>query len=569
MKTLKQWFCWSGIASFLLGVVMTVALQAADMRTVAVISVADLDTAVKTLKSVTTQAGFPDAMAEAEMMLPALQGYDLKQPVGIVILADDESFSGYGFLPISNLATMPGLGEMLAFGEKQADGSIMIPLPMGPMPLQVYIKQSGKWAFVSVLELPKTLPTDPAKLLEGMDKQYLLGVKANVANLPKDLCLDALNGIRMMAEFGAPSEEQLENLNAAFDQIETLLVELKAFSFGVSVTAQNDIVIDTSAEAVAGSVMAGDFAAMASFKTNQIGFYQPQDSIVAMLGTGILNAMVKKQYVSQLASFFEGVREGIEDGDLDVDEMAAAKSVIDNVEAMLNSTIESGKIDAGVTWRKNGTLLVGATITDGGKLQQALEKSLVAVPEEFQQYVKLNVETFEGFAVSTIAVPMSLIPDPMGEMPKGLASKTPTLQIAIKDTAIALAFGLDNTVLADLKMAITASKTPANLPETVFALTPGNLIDFAKLFTPSDPDQLEQFEQGMEMLRAFPTDAKITATDLYSGNVNKSKVVVSGKLLPGIGKLVGMGIEAANTARDAARRFSEGYDDYDIDDFDF
>ena len=73
----------------------------------------------------------------------------------------------------------------------------------------------------------------------------------------------------------------------------------------------------------------------------------------------------------------------------------------------------------------------------------------------------------------------------------------------------------------------------------------------------------------MEMLRAFPTDAQITATDVYSGNVNKSKIVVSGKLLPGFGKLIGMGIEAANTARDAARRFGEGYDDYDIDDFDF
>ena len=489
MKTLKQWFCWSGIASFLLGIVMTVAVQAADMRTVAVISVADLDTVVKTLKAVTTQAGYPDAMADQEMQLAALQGFDKKQPIGIVILADDESFAGYGFLPIPDISATP-LGMFLAMGEKQADGSTLIP-SMGMTP-PIYIKQSGKWVFVSITELPRTLPADPVKLLEGMDTQYLLGVKANVANLPNDLVMGALSMVRMMAQMNAQTEQDLENLDAAFDQIETLLDELKAFSFGISVTAQNDIVIDTSAEAVAGSVMAGDFAAMTSFKTNQIGFYQSQDSIVACLATGIMNAMLKKQYTSQLAVFFEGVKEGIEDGDLDADEMAAAKSVIDNVEAMLNSTIESGKIDAGVTWRKNGTLLVGATITDGDKLQQALEKSLVAVPEEFQQFVKLNAEQFEGFAVSTIAVPLSLIPDP-GEMPKGLASKTPTLLIAIKDTAIALAMGLEETVLADLKKAITASKTPANVPETVFALTPGNLVDFAKLFTPSDPDQLEQF----------------------------------------------------------------------------
>jgi len=563
MKTLKQWFCWSGVASFLLGVVMTVAVQAAEMRTVAVISVADLDSAVKTLKAVTTQAGFPDALAQAEMMLPMLQGFDTKQPIGIVIQADDASFSGYGFLPISDISASP-LAILLAAGEKQADGSTLVPLPMGGpmgMPLQLYVKQSGKWAFVSIQELSKTLPTDPVKLLEGMDKQYLLGVKANIANLPKDVCFDALNGIRAIAELGAQSEEQLESLNASFDQIEMVLNELKNFSFGISVTPQNDIVIDTSAEAVAGSVMAGDIAAMASFKTNQIGFYQSEGSIGACLMTGILNAMVKKQYTSQLAAFFEGVKEGIEDGDLSADEMAAAKSVIDNVEAMLNSTIVSGKIDAAVTWRKNGTLLAGATIIDGNKLQQALEKSLTAVPEEFRQYVKLNVEKFEGFAVSTIAVPMSAIPHP-GEMPEKIATKTISLQIAIKDSAIALAFGLDNTVLADLKKAITASKTPANVPETIFVLTPGNLVDFLTLIGPADENA--EYEQVMEIVRSFPSVAQIASGNAYSGNVVKGKGVVSGKLLPGIGKLIGIGINAAQRAQQQMMRGGS----FDVDEFD-
>ena len=69
MKTLKHL-----LTTLVLGVVMTVATFAADMRTVAVISVADLDTAVKTLKAVTTQAGFPDAMAEAQTALSQLPG---------------------------------------------------------------------------------------------------------------------------------------------------------------------------------------------------------------------------------------------------------------------------------------------------------------------------------------------------------------------------------------------------------------------------------------------------------------------------------------------------------------
>ena len=553
MKTLKH--C---IVSFFFVIVMTVA-QAADMRTVAVISVADLNTAVKTLKSVTTEAGYPDAMAQAEMQLSMLQGFDLKQPVGIVVMADDESFAGYAFLPTADISATP-LGMFLAMGEKQADGSIMLP-PMMPMMPSIYVKQSGKWAFVSIAELPKTLPTDPVKLLEGMDKQYLLGVKANVANLPKDMVMGLLSVVRMTLEMQAPTEADRDAVGAAFDQIEMALDELKTFSFGIAVTPQNDIVIDTSAEAVTGSVMAADMAAMATFKTNQIGFYQSEDSIAAFLGAGILNALLKQQYSSQLTSFFEGAREGVEEADLDADGIVAVKSVLDNVEAMLNSTIESGKIDLGATLKKNATLLVGATITDGNKLQQALEKSLVAVPEEFQQFVKLNTEQFEGFAVSTIAVPLTMIPAEV-DMPKTLAGKSVTLYIAIKDTAIAMAFGIEETVLADLKKAITASKTPANVPEIVAVITPGNLTDFVKLFAPAEADK--DFDKAMDMLQSFPPDAQITSTDTYSGNVNKSKLVVSGKMLPGIGKFIGFGVEAAQRAQQIMQERRSGNYDFDL-----
>jgi len=556
MKTLKHL-----LTTLVLGVVMTVATFAADMRTVAVISVADLDTAVKTLKAVTTQAGFPDAMAEAQTALSQLPGLDVQQPIGIVIQADDESFAGYGFVPISDISAIPNFMILLSMGEKQADGSVILPQMMGPMSPPIYVKQSGKWVFVSITELPKTLPADPVKLLEGMNKEYLLGIKLNVANLPKDLCKGGLNMVRFMAQMNAQSEADLETLDASFNQIETLLDELKTISYGIAVTPQNDIVLDVAAEAVAGSVLAADMAAAATMKTNQIGFFQTNDSIAAFVGAGVLNAVVKQQYSVQLAKFFEGAREGIEEGDLDADGIAAAKSVLDNVEAMLKSTIDAGQIDLGATWKKNGTLLIGAAITDGNKLQQALEKSLVAVPEEFHPFVKLNAEQFDGFGISTIAVPLAIIPD----VPENLAAKVPTLQIAIKDTAIALAFGLDETVLSDLKKAITASKTAANIPPTSLVVTPGNLADLFILIGPSGDN--ESYQQVMDVVRSFPPDAQITGTNSYSGTVSKGKMVVSGKLLPGIGKMIGEGIEAAQKARQMMQERNSG--DFDIDDFDF
>jgi len=187
------------------------------------------------------------------------------------------------------------------------------------------------------------------------------------------------------------------------------------------------------------------------------------------------------------------------------------------------------------------------------------------VPEEFQEYVTLNAEQFEGFTVSTIAVPLSLIPG--DDVPETIASKTATLHIAIKDTAIALAFGLEETVLTDLKKAITASKTPANLPKITVVITPGNIVDIITMIGPAGDE--ESYKEVLDIVRAFPPDAQITASESYSGNTQKSQMVVSGKLLPGIGEFIGYGIEAAQRAQQIM--MERGFDDDDIDfgDFDF
>ena len=564
----KSLFHWSVVASFFASLVLTVAAQAADMRTVAVVSVADLDTAVKTLKAVTTEAGYPDAMAQADMMIPMfLQGLDTKQPIGIVIQADDESFAGYAFLPIADISAMPALSMFVAGGEKQADGSILIPLGH-PMVPSAYLKQSGKWAFVSLTELPKTLPTDPAKLLEGMDKQYLIGVKANIANLPKELCLDTMNGIRVMAEMSAATESDAEGIAATFDQIEMVLEQVKTLNIGIGVSADNDIIMETTTDAVAGTVLAADIQSMMTFKTGQIGFYQPEGSIGSVLLTGVLNEILKRQYKAQLSSFFEGAREGIEDGDLvDADEIDAAKTILSNVEAMLLSTIESGKVDAGVTWQANGTMLVGATIQDGNKLKEAFEQSILAVPEDFQKYLKINESELEGYAVSSIVVPVADLPLPEeDESIQQFRDKTLTAQIGIKDTAIAVALGWDSNVKADFAKAISASKSPAAVPKQYMVVTPYYLGELFESIAPKDDPQVQKL---IDMMTAFGTSGQMTAEMTFSDTAQFDKVVISHQMLPGIGKLIQGVMEARAAATQFGRDYYENDEDLEIEEFDF
>ncbi|MDR1384441.1 MAG: hypothetical protein LBJ67_11465 [Planctomycetaceae bacterium] len=536
MKISQRCFRWSVCASILVLTTFAVAARAAEPRTAAIISIADLDSTIKSLKAVTEQVGYPNALAQVEMGLAIVQGLDTKQPIGIVVQANETAISGYAFLPISDVSATP-LGQLVAMGEKQKDGSILIP-PTPPFLPQLYIKQTSKWLFVSVQELPGKLPDDPSKLLEGLNKQYILSVKANVSNLPEELTLSGLTLLRNLAEQQAQTEADIETIDAQFDTLETLLTELKTFVFGIAVTPENDIVIDTIAEALPGTTLSGDMTAAANAKTNWIGFYQPKDAIFTLISCDVLNAQVKKQLQTQLKAFFEGAREGIKDGDAEIDVDAAA-TVLDNLQAVLASSVEPGKIDFGTTWKADGTLLAGLTITDGKKLQAAIEKIVAAAPEEFKQYIKPNDSKLGDYIVSTIAVPVSELPN--AENLPELANKTVNVHVAVKDNALVLALGITDTVLGDLKKAIDASQTATPLPEKRAVVTLGNVGNVFNLFFGTEEiKDNKQYEQILEIWASFPKDAQITLSLKSEGNAETNKMVISNKLLPGLGKLIGM-----------------------------
>jgi len=52
------------------------------------------------------------------------------------------------------------------------------------------------------------------------------------------------------------------------------------------------------------------------------------------------------------------------------------------------------------------------------------------------------------------------------------------------------------------------------------------------------------FYEQLLILSSFPPDAHVTESDVHRGNVNTYTVVVSGKLLPGIGKFIKVAMEA-------------------------
>ncbi|MCL2346692.1 MAG: hypothetical protein FWC50_00375 [Planctomycetaceae bacterium] len=534
----KKFFGTGLIVSFFTAVAMVMGTQAADMRTVAVVSIADANSVVKSLKAVTAKAGFPDAMAPLEANMAQLQNaVDWAKPVGIVVLADDEKFGGYAFLPAADITKLPNVSQILAGAEKAKDGSYKIPLPNN-MPL--FIKQAGKWAYISVAaELPNNLPADPVKLLEGLDQKYILGVKVNVANLPKELCQGSLAMFRMLAESQAKDEAAAESIGTSFDQIEKLLNELKVAQFGVAISPANDVIIETSMEAVSGSVLAADIKALAGIKTNMIGFFQPDNNLLGVVGAGNIDEANKKQFETQLKMFFDGAREGVEGGEYGPTEIETAKFALDNLEATLESTLKSGKIDFGLTLKADATLLVGATIADGNKAHDALVKAGTSMPEELKGLIKIDDSTYNGFNITSIAVPFKQLPD-ADNVPEGLKDKTLTAKIGVRDNAIVVAAGITETVESDLKNAIDASKSATAVPATNLVFRPYYLGGLIKTLGKQNDGNIADV---LKIFESIPKDAKITSTNTYSGSSQNSKFVIEGDLLPAIGKFVQKAIQ--------------------------
>ena len=536
---LKKIF-WTGlVASFLTAVALVMGTQAADMRTVAIISVADANSAVKSLKEVTVKAGFPDALAQLDGSMAMLQNaVDWAKPVGIVLLADDSTFGGYAFLPVSDITKLPNANQLLADAKKAKDGSYVISLPNG---MSIYIKQAGKWAFISAgTELPKDLPADPVKLLEGLDQKYILGIKVNVANLPKELCENWLTMIRMMAENQAKDEAAAENIGSSFDQVEKLLKELKVMQFGIAISPKSDVILETGAEAVSGSVLAADIKALVGMKTNMIGFFQPNNNLLSVVGAGNIEDVNKKQFEKQLTMFFEGAKEGVEGGEFSPSEIETAKFALANLEATLKSTLKSGKIDFGLTVKADGTILVGATIADGNKAHDALVKAGASMPEELKALIKIDDSTYNEFKITTIAVPFKQLPE-ADKVPESLKDKTLTAKIGIRDNALVVATGIADSVESDLKSAIDASKSPAAVPATNLVIRPYYLGGYVRLLAKEDDKIVANIIKTFE---SIPKDAKITSTTTYGENSQNGKIVIESDLLPAVGKFILIAIQA-------------------------
>jgi len=113
------------------------------------------------------------------------QGLDDSRPWGAVI-QHGSGLSAYGFVPVKDAETLSWeLSEYIQSQTEVGDGIYQV---VGTEPgKMLYAKVTDKWIFASdCAETLESTPADPAKLLDGMNKQYDVAVRVVLKNIPSD-----------------------------------------------------------------------------------------------------------------------------------------------------------------------------------------------------------------------------------------------------------------------------------------------------------------------------------------------------------------------------------------------
>jgi hypothetical protein len=146
----------------------------------------------------------------SQLFLPQIKGYfkgiDAKRPIGVVLSLDENQLVPLAFVPVTDLKTvLAPLSEQLGEPTDAGDGVLQL---QGPQPM--FLKQQGAWTFIGqTKESLKELPGQPDQLLEGLNTQYDIAVRAFVQNIPahfKQMAIGQINSALEQAE-GTSEEE--------------------------------------------------------------------------------------------------------------------------------------------------------------------------------------------------------------------------------------------------------------------------------------------------------------------------------------------------------------------------
>jgi len=489
----RTWVSCLVVASLLLGSGVSLAQGPTP---IAVVSISGYDELMGDLGMIGKLGGTPELAKMVEGLIAmgtggrGLAGLDKAKPLGAVVYVDGEDFPVIGFVPVTNLKSL--LGALAgAVGEAKDAGDGVYEITAGQTPL--FVKEKGGWAFVaSEKELLGKAPADPMKLLAGMEKKYDLAARISVKDLPEHV-RTMISGLIQMG-----AQQALEKQPGETDEQHALRVKLAQQSLEQTVKQLNDLdtvllglnidqktktaYFDLVITAKEGTETAKEAALAAKVESDMLGCLLP-DAALTIRATGPITDSDRTSGKEMLTQAKQNLLKQLEDQGLSDEQVKKAKELLDELFTLIEEGLDTKKMDlaASLVLKADAlSLLVGASVPDGAKLEAWVKKLVKAVQEEepaVENHVKLNAETYEGVNLHVASAPL---PTDTREAEKLSKIVGPELDIVLGTgpKAVYLAVGQDAEKL--LKKAISESKRKAgtSVIPMEMSLSLGKLLQF-------------------------------------------------------------------------------------------
>ncbi len=445
----------------------------AGNKTVAVVTIASYDRLMSDVAFIGKLAGNPDLDKNIDGAIQlftqgqGLNGLDKKRPLAITLTTDGQQFQPMLVVPVTDLKQLlESLAGLIGEASDAENGAF----ELNVFGQQVFVKESGGWAFVAQsTEAFANLPADPLKTLGGLDKSYDLAARIYVQNVPDLYRSLFIDNLRKGVE-GAMSRKEDESdedyaarkkiVEAQTDLLTKIINEVEQLTVGVAIDAKaKSAHLDLSVVGVPGSDSAKTLSRLKNNASDFAGFLV-DDAAASLNITLKTSPETGGQIAAGLQTFLAQALQHIDtQSSLNDDSKKLAKEMVKELFDAVQSTLESGRIDAGATLNlsdKAMTLVAGAYVAEPKNVEAALKKfaKLMANEPNFPG-IKFDAAEYQGIRFHTTSVP---VPD-SEDISKVLGGKL-DVAVGIGAKSVYLALGTDSMTLC--KSLIDKSKGQAS-----------------------------------------------------------------------------------------------------------
>jgi len=501
--------------------VLTSGALAADSETahaegskpqpIAIVALNSVNNLLEDINFIGSLAGQPRMADQIRPVVGMMQGLDNDQPIGLVVQSNDAGPGGAVCIPVTDFKTLLG-GLQMLFGVTQEAG------PDGTLQISVqgetlFAKEVGGWAFVSMMpQMLENLPTNPGELFGALIKEYDLGIRLHVQNVPEAFKQMAISNLQMGMEAGmkkldAESEEQYEARKALtkiqVDQLKQAAQDLDALTFGIAIDAeQQRTFIDIEYTAIAGSKLAEQIALNSNPKTDFAGFFQPDAAMMVSFASE-MDASNIAQMQQMFGALDKQIEAAIENGSNSVSDEGREliKSAVHDFLDAFKATLQAGKMDGGAVLHVSPTslsLVAGGFLANPAKIESGLKKLATLAKQEDPNFpgIQWNSSSHADVQFHLLSMPIPANGDQ--ENAQKLFGDTIDMTIGLGKETAYFALGRDGVEAIQTAIDTSAASPQKSVPPMEMSFALGQIMAVAAAF--ADEDDKVQIEAIAHML---------------------------------------------------------------------